>query len=114
MTPELMAAVMTFVSSSRHVVVVGGGFAGVGCVRGVAGDDGRRVPLIDRTNYRQFQPLLYQVASSQLAPADVAFSLRALFHDLPNVGVKLAGVASIDPTTRTVTASDGASWSGDA
>src|SRR4051812_24189805 len=98
----------------REVVVVGGGFAGVGCVKRLADEDGVRVTLIDRNNYHQFQPLLYQVASSQLAPGDVAFSLRALFHDRPNVDVKLADIASIDAATRTVTATDGESWTGDA
>src|SRR3954464_5933811 len=101
-------------SAELHVVVVGGGFAGVGCARRLADEDGVRVTLIDRNNYHQFQPLLYQVASSQLAPGDVAFSLRALFRNCPNVDVKLAEVASIDPATRTVTATDGKSWTGDA
>ena len=60
-------------------VVVGGGFAGVGCVKRLAEarDVAIRVTLTDRNNYHQFQPLLYQVATSQLAPGDVAFSLRA-------------------------------------
>src|SRR3954471_4790515 len=98
----------------HHVVVVGGGFAGVGAVKRLADEDGVQVTLIDRHNYHQFQPLLYQVASSQLAPGDVAFSLCALFRDSPNVAVKLADVASIDPATRTVTATDGESWTGDA
>src|SRR4051812_22387631 len=99
-----------------RIVVVGGGFAGVGCVKRLAEADDQdvRVTLIDRHNYHQFQPLLYQVASSQLAPGDVASSLRSLFHDCPNVDVKLADVASIDPATRTVTATDGESWTGDA
>src|SRR3954470_79548 len=101
-------------SAELHVVVIGGGFAGVGCVKRLAGEDGVHVTLIDRNNYHQFQPLLYQVASSQLAPGDVASSLRSLFHDCPNVDVKLADVASIDPASRTVTATDGESWTGDA
>ena len=50
-----------------HVVIVGGGFAGVGCARRLADRDDVRVTLIDRNNYHQFQPLLYQVATSQLA-----------------------------------------------
>ena len=71
----------------HHVVVVGGGFAGVGCVKRLAGNDAVRVTLIDRHNYHQFQPLLYQVATSQLASADIAFSLRKLFRDDDNVDV---------------------------
>ena len=86
-----------------HVIVLGGGFAGVGCVRALAGEKGVHVTLVDRHNYHQFQPLLYQVATSQLAPADVAFSLRKLFHDDENVDVKLGDVDSVDPSTHTVT-----------
>jgi NADH:ubiquinone reductase (H+-translocating) len=97
-----------------HVVVVGGGFAGVGCARRLAGRDDVSVTLIDRNNYHQFQPLLYQVATSQLAPSDVAFSLRKLFADEANVEVKLADVASVDPATRTVITADGDRFTGDA
>src|SRR4051812_38679451 len=101
-------------SDDLHVVIVGGGFAGVGCARRLAGRDGVHVTLIDRNNYHQFQPLLYQVATSQLASSDVAFSLRKLFHDERNVDVKLADVASLDPATRTVTTADGQRFTGDA
>ena len=48
----------------RRVLIVGGGFAGVGCARKLAREDAVRVTLIDRNNYQQFQPLLYQVATS--------------------------------------------------
>jgi NADH dehydrogenase len=98
----------------RHVVVVGGGFAGVGCARALAGQDDVRVTLVDRNNYHQFQPLLYQVATSQLAPSDVAYSLRKLFQDDRNVSVKLADVASLDPEGRAVTTADGERIAGDA
>jgi NADH dehydrogenase len=101
-------------SPEHNVVVVGGGFAGVGCVRRLADHDDVHVTLIDRNNYHQFQPLLYQVATSQLAPSDIAFSLRKLFADNPNVDVKLAEVASIDPATRTVTTTSGEQFAGDA
>jgi NADH dehydrogenase len=97
-----------------HVVVVGGGFAGVGCVRRLARDDHVRVTLLDRHNYHQFQPLLYQVATSQLAPSDIAFSLRKLFRDAPGVDVRLGEVASINPATKTVVTADGARITGDA
>jgi NADH dehydrogenase len=99
-------------SGQRHVIVVGGGFAGLGCVRTLAARDDLRVTLIDQHNYHQFQPLLYQVATCQLAPSHAAFSLRKLFHR-PNVDVKLADVVAIDPGRRTVTAADGQTWTGD-
>jgi NADH dehydrogenase len=97
-----------------HVVIVGGGFAGVGCARRLAERDDVRVTLIDRNNYHQFQPLLYQVATSQLASSDIAYSLRKLFHDHINVDVKLAEVASLDPVAHSVTTTDGEVFSGDA
>jgi NADH:ubiquinone reductase (H+-translocating) len=100
--------------AEHNVVVIGGGFAGVGCVRRLADHDDVHVTLIDRNNYHQFQPLLYQVATSQLAPSDIAFSLRKLFADNENVDVKLAEVASIDPATHTVTSTDGEEFAGDA
>jgi NADH dehydrogenase len=105
---------MSAANGQRHVVIVGGGFAGVGCARRLAGEKSVRVTLIDRNNYHQFQPLLYQVATSQLAASDIAYSLRKLFRDEDNIDVKLADVASIDPSTRTVTAGDGDAWTGDA
>jgi NADH:ubiquinone reductase (H+-translocating) len=97
-----------------HVIVVGGGFAGVGCVKRLARDEHVRVTLVDRNNYHQFQPLLYQVATSQIAPSHVGFSLRKLFRNHANVEVKLAEVAAVDPRTRTVTTTDGAQYQGDA
>jgi NADH dehydrogenase len=100
--------------AEHRVVVVGGGFAGVGCARRLARHDDVRVTLIDRNNYHQFQPLLYQVATSQLASSDIAYSLRKLFNDDLNVDVKLAEVASVDPATHTVTTSDGDRFTGDA
>ena len=100
--------------AEHNVIVIGGGFAGVGAVRKLAHHDDVHVTLIDRNNYHQFQPLLYQVATSHLAPSDIAFSLRKLFADNPNVDVKLAEVASIDPATHTVTTSAGEEFAGDA
>ena len=61
--------------STTTAIVVGGGFAGVGCAKELA-RHGVSVTLIDRHNYHQFQPLLYQVATAELAVADVARPLR--------------------------------------
>ncbi len=98
----------------KHVVIVGGGFAGLGCADRLSKHDEVDVTLIDRNNYHQFQPLLYQVATSQLAPSDIANSLRTVFADEHNVHIQLADVSAVDPATRTVTSSDGGTWTGDA
>jgi NADH dehydrogenase len=101
-------------AESPQVLVVGGGFAGVGCIRELADHENVRVTLIDSNNYHQFQPLLYQVATSQLASSDIAFSLRKLFEHHPNVDVKLATAEAIDPVAHTVATTDGHVYEGDA
>jgi NADH:ubiquinone reductase (H+-translocating) len=105
---------MSAPDARRHVVIVGGGFAGLGCAQELADHDGVRVTLIDRNNYHQFQPLLYQVATSLLAPSDIAHSLREVFADRDNVDIKLAEISSIDPATKTVKSTDGEEWTADA
>ena len=97
-----------------HVIVVGGGFAGLGCTRRLARRRDLRITLLDRNNSHQFQPLLYQVATSQLVAGSVAVSLRKVLHRHRNVRVKMADVVSIDPAEGTVTATDGETWHGDA
>ena len=84
-----------------RVLIVGGGFAGVAAaraLRGVAAD----VVLIDRRNHQIFQPLLYQVATAVLAPADVAAPIRQIAATQRNLTVKMAEVTSIDVGERVV------------
>jgi NADH dehydrogenase len=95
------------------VVIVGGGFAGIGCARELAGEDAVRVTLIDQHNYQQFQPLLYQVATSQLAATSIASSLRKTFHDDPNVHVKLGEVTDVDTAAHAVRTREGETITGD-
>lgn len=97
----------------KHVVIVGGGFAGLGCARKLASNPDVHVTLIDKNNYQQFQPLLYQVATALLAPDNAAFSLRSLLRGHANVDVKMAEVVSADLETRTVITADGKTYQGD-
>jgi NADH dehydrogenase len=62
--------------SVKHIVIVGGGFAGPHCAHTLAENQNIRVRLLDKNNYQQFQPLLYQVASALLAPGNIAFNSR--------------------------------------
>ena len=77
----------------ERVVVLGGGLAGVACAHQL-GDDGVDVTLVDRNDYHQFQPLLYQVASSQLPAEDVARPHRTIFREYPTVTVVTAQVTA--------------------
>ena len=84
-----------------HVVVVGGGFAGLWATRALAGAD-VRITVIDRRNHHLFQPLLYQVATAGLSAPDIAAPLRHILRRQRNVEVRLGEVAGLDAAARTV------------
>ncbi len=91
--------------SIPHVVIVGGGFGGLEAAKKLVCEP-VRLTVIDRTNYHLFQPLLYQVATAALSPADIAAPIRAVLHDCRNAEVVLAEVESIDVANRTVNAGE--------
>jgi len=84
-----------------HVVVVGGGFGGIAAVRALRWTP-CRITLIDRRNHHLFQPLLYQVATAALSPADIALPIRSVLRDQRNVAVRLGEAAGVDQATREV------------
>ena len=86
-------------ASTPHVVIVGGGFAGLWATRALARDD-VRITLIDRRNHHLFQPLLYQVATAGLSAPDIAAPLRHILRGQRNVEVRMGEVAGIDAATR--------------
>ena len=85
----------------RKVIIIGGGFAGLSAAKGLANKN-LDVTLIDRTNHHLFQPLLYQVATAGLSPANIAQPLRFILRDAENIRVLWAEVSSIDVNARTV------------
>ena len=90
----------------HHVVIVGGGFAGLTAARELD-DPGFRVTLVDRHNHHLFQPLLYQVATAGLSAPDIAAPLRHILRRQDNVEVLLGEVTGIDAAQRRVTLADG-------
>lgn len=98
---------------STHVVIVGGGFAGVACARRLADEPRAHVTLLDSRGYHQFQPLLYQIATAELAPKDISFDLAHMFARDSNVDVRTAEVVSIDPRTPSVSLADNGTIEGD-
>jgi NADH:ubiquinone reductase (H+-translocating) len=79
----------------QKVIVIGGGFAGIQIVRRLD-ENLFDVLLIDKINHHQFQPLFYQVATSQLEPSSISFPLRHIFRNKKNVQIRLAEVLKVD------------------
>jgi NADH dehydrogenase len=93
--------------AGRHrVVIVGGGFGGLEAVRRLAGAP-VAITLIDRRNHHLFQPLLYQVATASLATSEIAWPIRSLVRDRPDVTTLLATVVGVDAEARQVRLEDG-------
>jgi NADH:ubiquinone reductase (H+-translocating) len=88
-----------------HIVIVGAGFGGLSAAVGLAGADAD-VTVIDRRNYHLFQPLLYQVATAGLSPAQIASPIRAILRRATNVQVMLGKVDGIDTQRRVVSLDD--------
>jgi NADH:ubiquinone reductase (H+-translocating) len=88
------------------VVVVGGGFGGLEAARALADVD-VDVTLVDKKNHHCFQPLLYQVATAALSPADVAWPIRSVLSRQQNATVIMAEVSAIDLKARAVATLDG-------
>ncbi len=100
-------------TDQTRVVIVGAGFAGVACARGLAKTRDVHVTLIDQNDYHQFQPLLYQVATSMLAAGDIGYPIRRIAAEYSDFEAKRGEVVAIDPTAKTVTTATGETFSGD-
>jgi len=94
-----------------RILVLGGGLAGVACALELA-DEGVETTLVDRNDYHQFQPLLYQVASSQLPAEDIARPHRTIFKEHSSIDVVTAHVTDVDLSARTLTLADGSMLQG--
>lgn len=90
-----------------RVVVIGGGFGGLAAVRGLR-RAGVAITLVDQRNHHLFQPLLYQVATAGLSPADIAAPIRAILRDQANVRVVLDEVCGVDRAGQRVLLAGGA------
>lgn len=92
---------MALQSSVPRVIIIGAGFGGLKAAKQLCNEP-VRVTVIDRTNYHLFQPLLYQVATAALSPADIAAPIRSILSKGRNIEVVLAEVRSVDVNTKKV------------
>ncbi len=105
MLRDKTAIVTTSTVFRPHVVIVGAGFGGLSAALGLAGA-AADVTVVDRRNYHLFQPLLYQVATAGLSPAQIASPIRAILRRASNVRVVLGKVSGVDKERRTVAVED--------
>ena len=94
-------------AKKSRVVIIGAGFGGLEAAKKLACQSEVRLTVIDRTNYHLFQPLLYQVATAALSPADIAAPVRGVLSKCKNAEVMLADVQSIDVDAKKVKLNDG-------
>jgi NADH dehydrogenase len=90
----------------HRVVIVGAGFGGLEAAFGLAGTP-VRITVVDRRNHHLFQPLLYQVATASLATSEIAWPIRYLLRDRPEVTTLFATVTGVDATSKRVLLDDG-------
>jgi NADH dehydrogenase len=91
----------TSTGNNPKVVIIGGGFGGLYAAR-ILSNQPVDVTLIDRTNHHLFQPLLYQVATAMLSPADIAQPIRSILRDAKNIRVVMGRVETIDTAAKIV------------
>jgi NADH dehydrogenase len=89
------------VDGAAHVVIVGAGFGGLSCAKALGRSD-LRVTIIDQRNYHLFTPLLYQVATAALSPADITAPVRQVLSGQPNIDTVMGAVQGVDTALRRV------------
>ena len=87
--------------TTKKIIIVGAGFAGLRLAQDLENSN-FDVLLIDKNNYHQFQPLLYQVATARLEPASISFPIRKVFQHSKNIRIRIAEVLSIDSNNKTL------------
>jgi NADH dehydrogenase len=86
----------------QRIIILGAGFGGLKLARLLGRSNRVQVLLIDRNNYHQFQPLLYQVATAGLEPSSISFPIRKIFQKKKNVFIRIAEIEAVETETKTV------------
>lgn len=91
----------------KHIVIVGGGFAGLNLIKTIGDDERFRITLVDRNNYHFFPPLIYQVATAFIEPSHISYPFRKLFSKYPNVSLYMASLERVMPEENKIITDEG-------
>ncbi len=94
-------------TAKKHIVIIGAGFAGLKLARELNNHPFYSITLIDKNNYHQFQPLLYQVAMANLDASNISFPLRAIFMKSKNVRIKVSNVIAVNTVKNSIETDSG-------
>ncbi|MBK1441870.1 NAD(P)/FAD-dependent oxidoreductase [Parapedobacter sp. ISTM3] len=93
--------------NTKHVIVIGGGFAGINLIKHLGKDKRFIITLVDRNNYHFFPPLIYQVAAAFIEPSNISYPFRRLFQEKPHIRFHMGELKRIDPRAREVETTTG-------
>jgi len=91
----------------KHIVIVGGGFAGLNLIKTIGDDERFRITLVDRNNYHFFPPLIYQVATAFIEPSHISYPFRKLFSKYSNVSLYMASLERVVPEENKIITDEG-------
>ncbi|MBP6455480.1 MAG: FAD-dependent oxidoreductase [Chitinophagaceae bacterium] len=94
-------------SATKHIVIIGAGFAGLKLARTLNNHPNYTITLIDKNNYHQFQPLFYQVAMANLDASNISFPLRTIFKKSKNVRIRVTSVTKINTALNAIETTNG-------
>lgn len=86
----------------KHIIIVGGGFAGINLIKSLKKDQRFRITLVDVNNYHFFPPLIYQVATSFIQASNISYPFRKLFSNYKNVNFHMGSLLRVDPEHKTI------------
>ncbi|WP_294251325.1 NAD(P)/FAD-dependent oxidoreductase [uncultured Chryseobacterium sp.] len=86
----------------KHIVIVGGGFAGINLIKSMVNDSRFRITLIDKNNYHFFPPLIYQVATSFIEASNISYPFRKIISEYKNVSFHMGNLVKVHETENTV------------
>ncbi|WPO81030.1 NAD(P)/FAD-dependent oxidoreductase [Chryseobacterium sp. JJR-5R] len=86
----------------KHIVIVGGGFAGINLIKSLVNDNRFRITLVDKNNYHFFPPLIYQVATSFIEASNISYPFRKMISNYKNVGFHMGSLVKVDHDSNTL------------